>query len=133
MARQLIVAARHSRIVASRVRMHEFGITESIINIVLDKAKEAEANRVTRISLVAGQLSGFVPDCIQFYFEFLSKGSPAEGATLHFESPPAQIRCRDCSTVFHPQDTVWTCPSCQSESVEIEGGRELYVKSIEVE
>ncbi|MCK4263054.1 MAG: hydrogenase maturation nickel metallochaperone HypA, partial [Dehalococcoidia bacterium] len=43
--------------------MHEFGITESIINIVLDKAKEAEANRVTKISLVAGELSGFVPDC----------------------------------------------------------------------
>lgn len=113
--------------------MHEFGITESIVNIVLDKAKEARANRITEINLVVGKLSGFVPDCIQFYFDFLSKDSIAEGATLHFELAPAQFRCRNCSLVFHPQDTLWTCPKCQSQDVEIAGGRELYIKSMEVE
>ncbi len=113
--------------------MHEFGITESIVSIVLGKAKEARARRITEISLVVGELSGFVPDCIQFYFDFLSKDSIAEGATLHFELAPAQLRCRNCSVTFHPQDTLWTCPKCQSQGVEIAGGRELYVKSMEVE
>lgn len=113
--------------------MHEFGITESIVSITLDKAKEARANRIIEINLVVGELSGFVPDCIQFYFDFLSKDSIAEGATLHFELAPAQLCCRNCSTIFPPQDTLWSCPKCQSQSVEIAGGRELYIKSIEVE
>ncbi|GAH63174.1 Hydrogenase maturation factor HybF [subsurface metagenome] len=111
--------------------MHELGITESIVNIAVDKAKEAQASKITKINLVVGELSGFVPDCIEFYFDFLSKDSIAEGATLHFELTPAQFRCRSCSTVFRPQDTIWTCPKCQSQSVEITKGRELYIESIE--
>lgn len=111
--------------------MHELGITESIVNIAVDKAKEAQASKITKINLVVGELSGFVPDCIEFYFDFLSKDSIAEGATLHFESAPAQFRCRSCSTVFRPQDTIWTCPKCQSQNVEITKGRELYIESIE--
>jgi len=113
--------------------MHEFGITESIVSIVLGKAKEARARRITEINLVVGELSGFVPDCIQFYFDFLSKDNIAKGAILHFESAPAQLRCRNCCVTFNPQDTLWTCPKCQSQDVEIAGGRELYVKSMEVE
>ena len=113
--------------------MHELGITESIVNIALDKAKEAQASKITQINLVVGELSGFVPDCIQFYFEFLSKDTIAQEAKLHFAPTPAQLSCRNCSTVFHPQDTLWSCPKCQSRGVEIVGGRDLYVQSLEVE
>ncbi len=113
--------------------MHELGVTENIINIVLDKARENKASRVTGVNLVVGELSGFAPECIQFYFDFLSKDNIAEGAALHFESAPVQIRCRTCSTIFHPEDNSWNCPECQSQEGEIAGGRELYVKSIEVE
>jgi hydrogenase nickel incorporation protein HypA/HybF len=113
--------------------MHELGVTESIIGIVLDKANEAGATRITGISLVVGELSGFVPDCIQFYFDLLSRDSIAAGASLHFESTPAQLRCRSCSTLFQPKDGSSGCPECGSGGVEVAGGRELYVKSMEVE
>jgi hydrogenase nickel incorporation protein HypA/HybF len=113
--------------------MHELGITESILNMALDKAKTCQASKITKINLVVGELSGFVPECIQFYFDFLNKDTIAQGASLHFESAPAQLRCRNCTTIFHPQDTLWACPKCQSLSVEIAGGRELYVESMEVE
>jgi len=113
--------------------MHELGVTESIVNIALDKAKEAQASKIVKINIVVGELSGFVPDCIEFYFDFVSKNSIAEGAKLHFELAPAEFRCRTCSTIFHPHDTTWTCPECQSQSVEMTGGRELYVENMEVE
>lgn len=114
-------------------QMHELGVTENIVNITLAKAGEAQANKVIQINLVVGELSGFVPDCIQFYFDSLSKNTIAQGAALHFESVPAQLRCRDCSTIFHPQDTLWSCPKCGGQSVEIFKGRELYIESVEVE
>jgi len=113
--------------------MHELGVTENIVNISLTKAGEAQAKKVIRINLVVGELSGFVPDCIQFYFDFLSKDTIAQGAVLHFESVPAQLRCRNCSMIFQPQDTLWSCPECGGQSVEIFTGRELYIESMEVE
>jgi hydrogenase nickel incorporation protein HypA/HybF len=113
--------------------MHELGVTENIVNIALAKAGEAQANKVIKINLVVGELSGFVPDCIQFYFDSLSKDTIAQGAVLHFESVPTQLRCRDCSTTFSPLDTLWTCPECRGQSIEIFKGRELYVESMEVE
>ena len=113
--------------------MHELGITESIINIALAKAQEAQANKITAINLVVGELAGSVPDCIKFYFDFFSKDTIAQEAVLHFELVPARLRCRDCSYVFQPQDTLWTCPQCQGSSVEIIGGQELYIQSMEIE
>ena len=113
--------------------MHELGVTENIVNIALAKASEAQANKVIKINLVVGELSGFVPDCIQFYFDSLSKDTIAQGAGLHFESVPTQLRCRDCSTTFQPQDTLWSCPKCRGQSIEISKGRELYIESMEVE
>jgi len=113
--------------------MHELGITENIVNIALEKANEAQAKNVIQINLVIGEMSGFVPDCIQFYFDSLSQDTIAQGAVLHFESVPTQLRCRNCSTTFRPQDTLWSCPKCQGQSVEISKGRELYIESMEVE
>jgi len=114
-------------------QMHELGVTENIVNIALAKAGEAEANKVIQINLVIGELSGFVPDCIQFYFDSLSKDTITQGAVLHFELVPTQLRCRNCSTIFQPQNTLWSCPKCHGQGVEIFKGREFYIESMEVE
>jgi len=113
--------------------VHELGITENIVNIAVAKAREEQASKITAINLVIGELSGVVSDCIQFYFDSFSKDTMAEKAILNFKLVPAQVRCRNCSNAFCPQETLWTCPDCQSQSVEIVGGRELYIESMEIE
>ena len=113
--------------------MHELGITENIVNIALAKAGEAQASKISKINLVIGEMSGFVADCIQFYFDSLSRDTIAQGAVLRFELVPAQLQCRNCSTIFTPKDSLWSCPECRGRSVEISKGRELYIESIEVE
>ena len=113
--------------------MHEFAVTENIIKIALDKAEETQSSKITQISLVIGELAGAVPECIQFYFDSMSKDTIAQEAVLHFELIPTQLRCRNCSSVFQPGDAIWLCSECQSQSVEIIKGRELYIESIEVE
>jgi hydrogenase nickel incorporation protein HypA/HybF len=113
--------------------MHELSITQSIMDIVLNQAKEAQAKKVTRINLVIGELSGVVSDCVQFYFDFLKKGNAAEEATLDFKLVPIELRCRDCQTAFHPEDSTWICPNCRSTALDVIGGQESYIESIEVE
>ena len=100
--------------------MHELGVTESIISIALENAREAQASKITKVNVVLGELSGFVPESIQFYFDSLSKDSIAEDANLHFEVIPPQFRCQACSTTFTPENAVWTCPKCHGKDIEIQ-------------
>ena len=113
--------------------MHELSITQSILSLVLEQARAAQAARVTKISLTIGELTGIVDDCVQFYFELLSKDTIAAGASLSFERPDTSLRCRNCDTVFHPENLDWACPDCREQKVEIVSGRECQVNSIEVD
>ncbi len=113
--------------------MHELSITQSIMDIVLTQARAADARKVTKINLVIGELSGVVSDCVQFYFDFLKKGNVAEEAILDFKQVPVELRCRNCQTVFNPNDSVWVCPNCQGTGLDVIKGQESYVESIEVE
>ncbi len=74
--------------------MHELPVTEQIVEIVLDHARKAKAERVLKINLVIGELSSFVGESIQFYFDMLSKGTEAEKASLSISRIPARARCQ---------------------------------------
>ena len=69
-------------------KMHELSVTESILNIVLKHAQENGAEKVLTIGLKIGELSELVGECIQHYFDYLSKGTIAEGAVLEIERAP---------------------------------------------
>ena len=113
--------------------MHEYNVTESMLALVLEKAREAESRRVTRVNLVLGELSGVVGDCVRQYFEILSKDTIAGGAELSVENKPTALKCRGCKHEFAPDDHDWSCPVCHEVNVEIVSGRECYLQSIEVE
>jgi hydrogenase nickel incorporation protein HypA/HybF len=114
--------------------LHELPITQSILDIAVDAANKAHAQRVTAINLVVGELNSIIDDSVQFYFDLLSKGTVAEGAALRFERLPGAATCRDCGhtyTVTPPLSPF--CPACGKNRVQVTGGRELRVDSIEVD
>jgi hydrogenase nickel incorporation protein HypA/HybF len=113
--------------------MHEQSIVEALLSTVLEKAKEGKATRVRRVYLVVGELSGVLQEAVDFYFGFLSKDTIAAGADLFFIQPPTQVRCRNCGTVYSPENLNLTCPNCKERKVEIISGRELYIDNMEVE
>jgi len=113
--------------------MHELSITQNVLNIVTKHAQAAGARRVTTIRLVVGQLTGFVDDSIQFYFDMLSPGTLAEGAELIIQRVPARLRCRACGAEFGLHDGSWLCPQCSATGGAVLQGREFQVDSIEVE
>ncbi len=114
-------------------KMHEYSVTESLLALVMEKAGEAKAARITRVNLVLGEMSGIVGECVQFYFDFLSKDTIASGAELAFETVPTRLRCQKCDNVYTPQNGSWVCPACNEIGLEIVSGRECYLESIEVE
>lgn len=111
--------------------MHELSITEGILSIALGAAG---GQRITAVNLVIGDLSSFVDDSVQFYFDILSRGTSAEAATLNFVRVPATALCADCGRTFETKAPLApACPHCGSAHLVITGGRELRVESIEVE
>jgi hydrogenase nickel incorporation protein HypA/HybF len=115
-------------------RMHELSITQSILGIVLRHAEKAGAQRIVAVNLIIGGLTGFVDESIQFYFDFLTKDTPAKGARLSIERVPARARCRSCGVEYTPPDSrLWACPECEALGGEIIAGKEFSVSSIEIE
>lgn len=113
--------------------MHEYSITQNIVSMALEKATAAKANKITRINMVIGDLSGIVDESVSFYFDFLTKNTLADGADLSFEKKPVVLRCRTCHAEFTPNDHAWACPKCHEIGLEIISGRECYLESIEVD
>jgi hydrogenase nickel incorporation protein HypA/HybF len=115
--------------------MHELPITESILNIALKHAEADGAERIVRINLRIGELSDIIDAWVQRYFDYLSKDTIADGATLKIERLPVIFRCNACENNFQIdirkiKDIV--CPACGGNGVELVSGREFYIKDIEV-
>ena len=114
--------------------MHELAITQNVLDIAVEKAREASAARVTGINLVIGDMASVVDDSVQFYFDFVSKETIAAGASLKFQRIPLKLRCRKCGREFGPEaGAPWTCPQCTEWDAEVLAGQEFYIESIEVE
>ncbi|MCJ7604438.1 MAG: hydrogenase maturation nickel metallochaperone HypA [Dehalococcoidales bacterium] len=113
--------------------MHEFSITESILKLAVEKAAEAQAKKITRINLIIGDMSGIVGECVQFYFDVLSKDTVAAGAELVFDLRKTQARCQSCGNVYPPKEDDWSCPDCGKTAVDVVSGRECYMESLEVD
>ena len=122
--------------------MHEASITQAMLDMALEYA---QGQRITDIYLQVGQMSLVVPECVEFYFEFLSKGTLAEGAKLHFEIAPIEITCMDCGRQADLSDWADDPPrtivvealargcQCGSHNLRVTGGTDFNMISLEVE
>jgi hydrogenase nickel incorporation protein HypA/HybF len=112
--------------------MHELAITESIINIATEHAKQAGGKQVTDIYLVIGRLSSIVDDSIQFYWDIISQSTMCAGARLHFERIPARMACLNCGHTYTLEGELTLCTKCGSDRVKVIAGNEFRVESIEI-
>lgn len=114
--------------------MHELPVTESIIRIAVEEAERNNVTRINEIRLKIGELSGLVPECIQYYFDMASKGTKAEGALIKMIKVPITMKCCNCDfsgTTEKFEDN--KCPVCGSNNMKMVSGNEFYIDSMEVE
>jgi hydrogenase nickel incorporation protein HypA/HybF len=122
--------------------MHEASVTQAMLDMALE---HAQGQRITDIHLQVGRMSLVVPECVEFYFEYLSKGTLAEGATLHFETVPIEMTCLDCGRQADLSDWEDEQPraimvealargcQCGSSNLRITGGTGFHMISLEVD
>ena len=121
--------------------MHEASITQAMLDLALEHAK---GQRITDIYLRVGRMSLVVPESVEFYFEYLSQDTVAEGATLHFEAVPLEMTCTDCGRQADLSDLIDEQPrammvqalargcQCGSNNLRVTGGTGFDMVSIGV-
>jgi hydrogenase nickel incorporation protein HypA/HybF len=66
--------------------MHELGIADRLLEVVLERAGAAGATRVTDVHLEIGEESDVAPEALEHYWPQVSQGTPAAGARLVFRA-----------------------------------------------
>jgi hydrogenase nickel incorporation protein HypA/HybF len=110
--------------------MHELSIAENIIEYATEFAKQHKAERVLKLELEIGQLSGVIKESLEFAFEETLKNTVLENATIIISETKGIARCNNCGTEFENPDWYTPCPECTSVNSEIIKGKELLITSI---
>lgn len=100
---------------------------------VLAELKKVQPSRLVRARIVAGELHQLVNANLTFAYEVLTKDTPAAGSRLSVRRMPITAECRQCRWRGKIKGTLFACGRCQAGDIEITGGKELYLDSIEVE
>lgn len=80
--------------------MHEYGLMENVIAVILEELKksgeEARAGRLLTVTLKVGALELHSEAALRQAFEVLSQGTVLEGALLNLVILPATLACPQC-------------------------------------
>ncbi len=112
--------------------MHELSVAQSILDIVNQYVPADRSNAVKSVKLRIGELSGVVPDSLEFCFSAIISDTPLRGTTLEIERVPFTLHCKRCSNTFTSEYGVVICPTCGGDSTEIVDGTEMQVVEIEL-
>lgn len=112
--------------------MHEVSLMENTLEIAVEHAHRQGANKIQRLKMRVGKMSGVVPEALEFAFDVCTQGTIAEGAKLEIESVPVVCYCPNCKIEFQPDDIIYECPECGQLSSQILQGRELELTSLEL-
>jgi len=128
--------------------MHELSLAQSLIDQLLDLARENQAVRINRALVTLGPFSGVVRDSFEFGFNILKESHDVtRKAVLELETPDPVYICLDCEKVavipFATQNDQMEmspgypypkkCPWCCLTRLSPKGGTELILNQVEME
>jgi hydrogenase nickel incorporation protein HypA/HybF len=108
--------------------MHEFGLAEGVLETV---RRRAAGRPVSRVRVRAGVRHGVDADSMAQAFQFVAAGTEADGAAVDLVVVPARLACRSCGYAADSYDVLAVCPRCDGDAIDLTGGDELTLESLE--
>jgi hydrogenase nickel incorporation protein HypA/HybF len=112
--------------------MHEYAVTKEIIRIAEEACQREHAESVAEINLTMGEECGYLPECIELYFDLIASDSLCAKAKLNFSTIQPKLRCENCGELFVRRPFSFECPLCGGQGLPTDIGREFYVDSVKV-
>ena len=113
--------------------MHELALAQDMIELALKEGERHSAKKILSMNVKYGAMTMMEPDCFRFYFDEFSKGTIAEGAVLNFEKVDIMVECKSCGKTSKVEDLLMICSFCQSISLNLISGDEIFLEDIEVD
>jgi len=133
--------------------LHEWALAKSIVDTVLEVAKERSVKSVEEVIIVVGEISQIDLDILRLALKELSKGTIAERASFILREEEAVFKCNSCdktwsfrevknklvselgedNPIHFVPDLVYAlvrCPYCGSPDFELLRGRGVWIESI---
>lgn len=107
--------------------MHELSIAEGIIEIVERTCRSNGVKRVKSVRIAVGELAGVDIPSLQFAWESVKKGGPADKAALVIERPPGEAWCMSCGKTVPLKRYGDPCPFCGGFQLAATGGTDMRV------
>ena len=108
--------------------MHELGLCEDIVAAV---ERRANGRPVARFRVQVGRLHHVHPEAFEQSIEIAAAGGVAEGALADLVLLPVRAHCAACGHDTEGDELIMSCAACGSIDVELCGGDELVLESIE--
>jgi hydrogenase nickel incorporation protein HypA/HybF len=112
--------------------MHELSIAHAVVSTVTAALPSPDV-RVTQVRLRIGELSGVVPQALQFAYEVAAEGTPLADAALAIERSPVVIRCESCGEQQLASARDFACPRCHEPCGDVVSGKEMEIVDITLE
>ncbi len=113
--------------------MHEMSLSEGVLELIEKNAKNQGFSRVMAVTLEIGELAGVDREAMRFSFDAVVRGTLADSAKLDIQSVPGEAWCMPCERSVHIARRVDPCPDCGSHQLQVTGGNDMLLKSLEVE
>lgn len=112
--------------------MHELSIAQAIVNQGIDLLSKENGDRIVRIALTIGVLSGIEEHALRAAFPIACEGTPIQGATLEIDMEEASVFCRDCNAEVVVTPPFMVCGTCLGSNVDFLKGRNMIIRQIEI-
>lgn len=115
------------------ISMHEYSVVQALLEQVEKFAAENNAEKVTKIVVKIGVMSGVEPHLLEIAFNTFKEKTVCDGAVFEMNVQPLTISCRGCGTKSELGEIHYCCPQCESLEVDVVDGEEMYLMTLEME
>lgn len=113
--------------------MHELSIAAAIVSEAVKALQAHKGARVEKITISLGRMSGVDKDALEAAFPLAAEETELADTKLVIESIPLVTKCRQCGKQKKHRPPFFLTCKCGNTDVEIISGKELYIKSMELD
>ncbi|GHS88338.1 putative hydrogenase nickel incorporation protein HypA [Campylobacterota bacterium] len=113
--------------------MHEYSVVEALLDQCESEARKIGAEKIVKIVVKIGRLSGVVPELFESAYSVFSEDSKARGAALEIRRQNVVAECGGCGHTEELDELDFVCQKCGGKEMRVLDGDSIILMSLEME
>jgi hydrogenase nickel insertion protein HypA len=113
--------------------MHEYSVVQALLHQCEDNAKENSADKITKVVVKIGVMSGIEPHLLEIAFNTFKEKTICEEADFIMNIQALKIECNECKQISELDKIHYCCQKCNSTDVNVIDGEDMFLMSLEME